>query len=270
MRSFLATQERLLRQIFHHVLPHVRIILGPIVTDGDLERRFLGHDNAVYTVPITVTQACYTLLSVISEILDYQKIFSLASASSEERYTQLRELHPKILDQYTQALRAMTDEEMLQSAPNEDFRDRRLVIGHIAGWERFQLVALGEIMAGVLKPSIMNLSGFKLPDGSEHSFRNVDDVNAFFERQQRSLPPAQIRNEAVYSATAICELFTSPTLLPLERRARTEPYQWKSLARKIETPVESAPVLPCVDYLQLVSLEHYLEHEDVLFPSPHR
>lgn len=200
---------------------------------------------------------------MISELLDYPTIYSLAVDSPANRYERLRDLHPQVLDAYVQALRAMTDEEMLQFAPGDDFRDRRLVVGHIARWEQFQLVALGEAMAGVRQPSIMNLEGFKLPDGSSHSFRNVDDVNAFFERHQRPLPPAQIRDEAIYSATAICELFTNPTLLPPGRRARTEPYRWTSLARKMEIPVESAPVLPCVDYLHLVSLEHYLEHETI-------
>jgi hypothetical protein len=44
------------------------------------------------------------------------------------------------------------------------------VVGHIAEWERFTILAAGEIMAGVQWPRIMTLSGYVEPDGRGQDF----------------------------------------------------------------------------------------------------
>lgn len=194
-------------------------------------------------------------------LLNYEQLVSLVTDTSSERHRRLVELHPQILETYLTALLAINKEEGEKLSP--DGRPVKLVIGHIAGWELFQLIAMGEIMAGVRNPSIMSLSGFKDSDGISHSFDDVDHFNAFMEERQRDIPFQGIVNQARYSATAIHHLLTSDKLLPPELLDQTEPYTWRSLAKK--AGLSEAPVLPCAYYLWLVSLEHYTEHADVLF-----
>lgn len=60
-----------------------------------------------------------------------------------------------------------------------DGRTLAQVVGHIAEWERFTILAVGEIIAGVHWPRIMNLSGYVEPDGQVREFTSVDAFNDY-------------------------------------------------------------------------------------------
>lgn len=196
------------------------------------------------------------------ELLTYPALVAIAQMSPQDRYTALVNLHHQSLPFYLQTIEGITDDRAKQASP--DSRTVQSVVYHIAGWEQWQLLACGEIMAGVQKPSIMTLSGYKEPDGSTKNFTDVDGFNAYLDQRQEKLSWPDVQRLALYTHAAIHELFTHPRLLPQERLAQTEPYAWRSLARKMN--LERTPLLPCAEYLWAVTLEHaVLEHAEVLY-----
>lgn len=151
------------------------------------------------------------------ELLTYPALVAIAQMSSPDRNAALVNLHHQILPFYLQAIEGITDDRAKQASP--DSRTVQSVVYHISGWEQWQLLACGEIMAGVRKPSIMALSGYKEPDGSTKNFTDVDGFNAYLDRQQETMAWPEVQQLALYTHAAIHELFTNPQLLPQERTA---------------------------------------------------
>jgi hypothetical protein len=119
-----------------------------------------------------------------------------------------------------------------------DGRSVAQVIGHIAEWDRYAILAAGEMLAGVAWPRIMVCAGFIEPDGAERKFKGVDDFNAYHAERQASVPWEHIRDLALRSATALQTLFAHPALLTPELLEQTRSYTF-SLADSLTltTPI---------------------------------
>ncbi len=81
------------------------------------------------------------------------------------------------------------------------------MIGHIAEWDRYALLAAGEMLAGVAYPRIMASTGYIEPDGAERAFESVTEFNAYQATRHASWPWEDIRDLAIRSATALEALF---------------------------------------------------------------
>ncbi len=117
---------------------------------------------------------------------------------------------------------AISAEAAARTGP--DGRSVAQVIGHIAEWDRFAILAAGEMLAGVAHPRIIDNGGYIEPDGSERAFESVTEFNAHQAARHATWPWEDIRDLAMRSATALRALFAHPALLTPELLEQTSSY----------------------------------------------
>jgi hypothetical protein len=182
----------------------------------------------------------------------YHKIVAIAAQSPAERRLSLVGLHTDVITPYLNAVRAMTAQDAARVS--SDGRTLGQVVGHIAEWERFTILAVGEIIAGVRWPQIMNLSRYVEPDGQVREFTSVDAFNDYQATKHGAWSWEQIQDVAVQTAATLQILFAHPSLVSWERLERTKAYRW-------QLPNEMSVMVSCGWYLWMVTLEHEaIEH----------
>jgi hypothetical protein len=186
----------------------------------------------------------------------YRQIVASAARPPEERHRRLTAFHGTMLSEYLATVEAITPQAARRTS--SDGRTIGQVVGHIAEWERFGLLALGDILAGVRWPRMMSLSGYLEPDGEVRDFTSVDDFNAYQAAKQATWPWEQIQRLAVATATTLHALCTTSGLFSPARLKDTRVYRWS-------LPQGHALELPVGWYLWMVSLTHAaVEHADDL------
>jgi hypothetical protein len=109
-----------------------------------------------------------------------------------------------------------------------DVADRRTIaqiVGHIAAWEQFALLAAGDLLAGVQHPRMVtDLRGFVDSDGSQPQFATIAEYNAYHAAKHAGWTWDQVRPLAAYAATTLHVLFTYPQLLNAQRLEQTRPW----------------------------------------------
>jgi hypothetical protein len=186
----------------------------------------------------------------------YPRLVDIAAQPPKERHRLLTAFHDEVLTEYLSTIEAVTSQAA--SRGSSDGRTFGQVVGHIAEWERFGLIALGEILAGVQWPRIMSLSGYVEPDGEVRNFASVDEFNAYQAAKHASWPWERLQHLAVATATTLHSLCTTSGLISPARLEETRVYRWSlSQGRVLE--------LPTGWYLWMVSLAHAaVEHVDDL------
>ena len=177
----------------------------------------------------------------------YQKIVTIAAQSPAERRLSLVALHMDVIMPYLNAVRAMTAQDTARVI--SDGRTLGQVVGHIAEWERFTIMAFGEIIVGVSWPQIMNLSGYVEPDGQVRGFNSVDAFNDFQASKYAAWSCEQIQDLAIQTATTLQILLAHPSIVSWERLEQTKAYRW-------QLPNEIFVTVPCGWYLWMVTLDH--------------
>jgi hypothetical protein len=186
----------------------------------------------------------------------YQRIVENAGQSPNKRYVLLADLHADILARYLNAVRTITSKDAARVST--DGRTLGQVVGHIAEWERFTMLAVGEMMVGAQWPRIMSLSGYIEPDGQVLNFTGVDDFNAYQANKHATWPWERIQELTIRTATMLHVLFTQPALMPAECLELTRVYEW-------HLPGGVKLAVPAGWYLWMVTLEHEaVEHADDL------
>jgi hypothetical protein len=181
-----------------------------------------------------------------AEVL-YQKIVAIAAQSPVERRLSLVGLHTDVITPYLNAVRAMTVQDAARVS--SDSRTLGQVVGHIAEWERFTILAMGEIITGVRWPQIMNLSGYVEPDGQVREFTSVDAFNDYQATKHAAWSWEQIQDLAIQTAATLQVLFAHPLLVSWDRLEQTKAYRWR-------LPNETSVMVSCGWYLWMVTLEH--------------
>ena len=177
----------------------------------------------------------------------YQWIVKIAAQAPYERYGLLVEFHTEVAMRYIRLIRAITKQEAMRLS--SDGRTIAQVVGHIAEWERFIILAAGEMITGVHRPRIMDLCGYLEPDGRVQDFASEDDFNAQQAAKHATWTWEQIQDLAIHTATALHALFTQPALLSPDCLERTQSCEWR-------LPQGIKLTLPTGWYLWMVSLEH--------------
>jgi hypothetical protein len=177
----------------------------------------------------------------------YQKIVAIAAQSPAKRRLSLVGLHTDVIAPYLNVVRAMTAQDAAHVC--SDGRTLGQVVGHIAEWERFTILAVGEIIAGVSWPQIMNLSGYVEPDGQVREFTRVDAFNDYQATKHAAWSWEQIQDLAIQTAAMLQILLAHPSLVSWERLEQTKAYRW-------QLPNEMNVMVPCGWYLWMVTLEH--------------
>jgi hypothetical protein len=185
----------------------------------------------------------------------YPRLIGLAAQPPKERHRLLTALHGAVLAEYLPAIEATPQAAMHISSDGRAFGQ---VVGHIAEWERFGLIALGEILARVQWPRIMSLSGYVEPSGEVRNFTSVDEFNAYQANKHATWPWERIQRLALATATTLHTLCTTPGLLAPAHLEETRVYRWS-------LPEDQVLELPVGWYLWMVSLAHAaVEHADDL------
>jgi hypothetical protein len=177
----------------------------------------------------------------------YQQIVRIAAQPPYERYGLLAEFHTNIAIRYLKTIREFKDKDAARIG--SDGRTIAQVVGHIAEWERFTILAAGELVAGITWPRIMTLSGYQEPDGQILDFESEDEFNAYQAAKQAAWPWSRIQDLAIHTATALHTFFTQPALLSPESLERAGSYEWR-------LPNGIKLTTPAGWYLWMVSLEH--------------
>jgi hypothetical protein len=177
----------------------------------------------------------------------YQRIVEIAAQPPHERHMLLSSLHAEVVAGYLDAIRAITPQDAMRVS--SDGRTIAQVVGHIAEWERWTIVATGEMIAGVQWPRIMTALGYVELDGRAQDFVSVDAFNAYQAAKHAAWPWEQIRDLAIHMATTLHTLFTQPVLLTPDRLEQTRVYEW-------HLPNGVSLAMPVGWYLWMVSIEH--------------
>jgi len=186
----------------------------------------------------------------------YAKILATSNQTADRRVKGMNHLHLECLGQYLKAIRSIDEERAMQQS--SDGRTISQVVAHIAEWERYTTLAIGEIIAGVREPQIMRMKGFIEPDGTVLSFKDVNDFNAYQAKKYANVPWKKIQDLAIRVAVSLQGTFCQPAILPYELLENTEPYRWKLAGG-------SLIALPVAWYLWIVTLEHeVVDHREDL------
>lgn len=107
----------------------------------------------------------------------YQQLVEIAAQPPRERHSCLSTFHDQVLTRYLDAIRSISPQGAMRDS--SDGRTIAQVVGHIAEWERWTIVAAGEMIAGVRWPRIMALSGYVELDGRTKDFTSLYAFNAY-------------------------------------------------------------------------------------------
>jgi hypothetical protein len=135
----------------------------------------------------------------------YDQVMIAMAQSADEHHTQLARLHAEALRSYQTALGRLTPEAAEQPIPNhDDPRTVAQIIGHITAWDRFALLAAGDILVGIQHPRmITDLSGYREPDGTFPEFATIDDFNAYHAQKYTQWPWEDLRHHAEDTAVTL-------------------------------------------------------------------
>jgi hypothetical protein len=135
----------------------------------------------------------------------------ILSLPSDERANALRQLQTEVVKNYCLAVQKLSAADVQRIG--SDGRTVAQVIGHIAEWDRFTMLGLGEILSGVFKPNIIEDRGWLEFDGTAREFQSVDDFNAYQAERQANMPWEEIQTLAVRIAIALREIFANPLIV---------------------------------------------------------
>ncbi len=110
----------------------------------------------------------------------YRNLEHIASLRPRERYDGLLGLHEKVVAEYVIMLDRLTEADAIESVRPGSGRTRAMVIGHILGWEEWQLEVFRDcnIMERISRQ--LRLEDYLDPEtGGILNFNGIDEFNAY-------------------------------------------------------------------------------------------
>jgi hypothetical protein len=155
----------------------------------------------------------------------YAEIARISMLHPVERHQAFTILHKNTQRQYIPALEGLTAERAAQ--PGSDGRSLAIVVGHIAEWDRYFLLAVAEMLSGMAWPQFMDQKGYVTEDGQSCLYADIDEFNAFQSARLASWPWQRIQAIALQSSRALFAIFSHPGLLTYEVLQNTRTMTWK-------------------------------------------
>ena len=157
----------------------------------------------------------------------YQQVMAAVDQPAGARHQQLVRLHGEALRAYQTVLNRLMADEVQHPLPNHsDQRTIAQIVGHIVAWDRFALLAAGDILAGIQHPRmITDLSGYREPDGTLPTFATIDDFNTYHAQKYQAWPWEELCRFAEDTASTLYTLFAHPQLLTAGRLEQTSPFR---------------------------------------------
>lgn len=184
----------------------------------------------------------------------YQLLGEIAALPPNERHERMVALHAEVTEGYCSAVARLSEQDAARVGP--DGRTVAQVIGHILEWDRFTLLGVGELLAGVEFPRIVNNVGWLDRAGQEYTFESVDEFNAFQAQQALTMEWTDIRDGTIRAARRLQAVFAHPNLVNAELLDRTRPFTF-TLGEDLTL------TLPVGWYMWMLVVEHQaIEHVD--------
>ena len=155
----------------------------------------------------------------------YPRIADIMRQPPIARHSLMSALHYELLPPYLGALGAISSAQSSRITP--DGRTLMQLVGHIAEWDRYLILASGEMLSGVAEPQMMRLKGYMETDGRVLDFTSIDDFNAYQAEKHARAAWEQVQRTAIDSAATLYNLFTNRNLMSPELLQRTAPYEFK-------------------------------------------
>jgi hypothetical protein len=156
----------------------------------------------------------------------FSQVTAIMQQPPEARHAALTQLHTEALAAYIAALRSKSPAQAEQQVGAGSTRTLVQVVGHMAAWDRFAILAAGDILAGLAHPRMVTrVTGYVESDGATHNFANVDEFNAYHAARHADWQWVPMRAWAVEMAVTLHALFTQPNLLTATRLEQTLPHR---------------------------------------------
>jgi hypothetical protein len=155
----------------------------------------------------------------------YAEIARISMLHPVERHQAFTILHKNIQRQYIPVIENMTAERASQVS--SDGRTLAIVIGHIAEWDRYFLLAMAEVLSGMEWPQMLDHKGYLTEDGELRGYENIDEFNAYQAERLADWPWQRIQAVALQSSRALFAMFSHPGLLTYEVLQSTRTMTWK-------------------------------------------
>ncbi|MFX1512575.1 MAG: hypothetical protein ACFFCQ_08310 [Promethearchaeota archaeon] len=182
----------------------------------------------------------------------YRRFVDIAEIQPKKRLFEIRRLHEKMYKVYLEILEQIFEDQAIKIRPNK--RTILQVVGHIMEWERFFILAFGEILTGIDWPRVMEFKGYLDLDGEEFSFSSINDFNAVQATKHANWSWEQMKQHAAETANVLYDLLVKNDILTAERLEKTRNFKWKlPRGQEIEIPVGW--------YIWIIIIEHFaVEH----------
>jgi hypothetical protein len=190
----------------------------------------------------------------------YEKVASIFTKPSVERHTEMVKLHEQVANDYITSVQRISEQDAAQPVVNgKDDRTLAQVVAHIAEWERFGILAAGDILAGLNHPrSVTDVRRFLDTDGQVFDFEDVDSFNAYQKKKHAASSWPKLQKEAIRYASTLFSLFSYPNLLTADKLEKTKPHRKRLRNGKV---IENTTMGWClwVIYLDHEAVEHAAE-----------
>ncbi len=187
----------------------------------------------------------------------FQQLREITALPPAERHAAVAGLHTRALADYVARVRAIDGAHAQQTS--SDGRTMIQVVGHIAEFERYLILAASEIMVGIRQPQIMKLAGYREADGRELKFASIDDFNAYQAEKHAQCGWPEIQALALRTAPMLHALFSNSAWVAPGLLEQTEPCHWK-------WPDGTALAMPCgwrlwMGTVKALAVDHTLDLE---------
>lgn len=190
----------------------------------------------------------------------YQQVLDIFARSPEERYIAMVNLHERVVREYVVAIQQISEQDAMQPVSiGADNRTLAQVVAHITEWERFGIMAVGDILTGIDHPrTVTDIRGFIDTDGQTRDFVDVHEFNAYQKQKYAAWSWSQLQKDAIRYASTFYSLFAYPDLITAERLEHTKPHRKKLRNGKI---LDNTTMGWClwVIYLDHEAVEHAVE-----------
>lgn len=156
----------------------------------------------------------------------FAEVTAIMQEPPEARHAAFAKLHTAALDAYLAALRRISPEQAKRQREAGSTRNLIQVVGHIAAWDRFGILAASDILAGLAHPrTVTTVAGYVETDGQLHDFASVDEFNAYQAARHADWEWEPMADWAAEMATTLHALFTQPHLITAARLEQTLPHR---------------------------------------------
>lgn len=157
----------------------------------------------------------------------YPYVMEAMTLPSEARHDRLLKLHTRSLIDYLDVVAKISGEKA-SAVVEADGRTLIQIVGHMAEWERFAVLAAGDILSGIVHPRMVErIDGFLDIEGNILNFETIEAFNAHQAAKYADLPWPKAQALAMNVASTLHRLFVDPALLSAERLERTNPTPMK-------------------------------------------